>query len=122
MGLVQRLAGDLDGEPVGPFSITVRQQPEQAIEAPIGDRRHVVPGADDEAAVAAVAAGVTEVISPTSVTIPVNMLYLCPACQVSTTSPPTSRLETSGTGARNPSVSSPGRHRRAAVRPSNKPA
>ena len=40
-----------------PFSTTVRQQPEQAIEAPIGDRRHVVLGADDEAAVARLAAG-----------------------------------------------------------------
>ena len=40
-----------------PFSTTVRQQPEQAIEAPIGDRRHIVLRLDDEAPVAGLAAG-----------------------------------------------------------------
>ena len=75
-----------------PFSITVRQQPEQAIEAPIGDRRHVVPGAHDEAAVVRLAArrdgGDLADVGDDACE---HARYLSPSRQVSSVSPPSER-------------------------------
>ena len=61
-----------------PFSTTVRQQPEQAIEAPIAIGVMSCLVRTTKRRSPACPPGVTAVISPTSVTIPVNMRrYLC---------------------------------------------
>ena len=70
----------------------VRQQPEQAIEAPIGDRRHVVL-VRMRSGGRRPAAGLTAATSPISVTMPVNMIAPTARRQVSSVSPPRARAD-----------------------------
>jgi hypothetical protein len=121
MGLGQASRRGLDGEPIGPFSTTVRQQPEQAIEAPMatgamsclvrtrsGGRR--------------CCRRRTAVISPMSVTMPVNMPLLSRSCQVSTASPAKRPAGNQPEPGREIQLFEPqGRHRRAAVRAQQQP-
>ena len=95
VGLVEGLAGGLDGEPVGPLSITVRQHPEQAIEAPIATDFMSCLVRMTKRRSPACPPGLTAVIWPMSVTMPVNIpATYVPRRQVSSASPPTTRLAT----------------------------
>ena len=80
----------------GPFSTTVRQQPEQAIEAPMAIGAMSCRVRTTKRRSPLLPPGVTEVISPMSLTMPVNMtLNYAPLVQLSTVSPCNERAETS---------------------------